>query len=476
MTPFALPDARRGRPVTPLIRRLKAAVASLLLVAGAAPAWAVSQAAVQPAPVGGHFLDRGAQIAAAGYTDREFWLSGLAKTYRAASTLRSDGRWSATVASSSTPYQTPMLVRRPTDPARFNGIVIVEWLNVSSGYVLDIDWIMAREEFLRQGYAYVGLTNQKTGLAGSKEKNPTRYAQGNLPNDDISYDILSQAAKAVRDQSGVLLGGLVPTKVFATGHSQSALRLTTYVNAIHPLDRVIDGFMIHGRGESGLKLSSSDLRGVPSTTVIRSDLAEPVFQLQSEMDVDSQPSTSKAVDSNRIRYWEVAGSSHSDKDMLKGVYEVSTRAPASCSKPPNAMPFQRAQSAAYRHLVAWATVGTPPPLAPRIKRSLLGRIQRDTHGNALGGLRLPEIDVPVATYGIDNSTTGSTEFLDLFACVTSGSTAPFSATKLTGLYPDPAAYYTRYKAAADAALAAGYLLAPDHAKALADAAAAPIPR
>jgi hypothetical protein len=445
-------------------------VAMLLLCAGLHGARAqVAQAAIQPAPAG-HFLDRGAQLTALGYTDQEFWISGLAKTYRAASTLRSDGKWSATVTSSSTPYQTVMLVRRPADPARFNGMVIVEWLNVSSGYILDVDWAMGKEEFLRAGYAYVGLTNQRVGMNGLKEKNPSRYAAGNLPNDDISYDILSQAARAVREQNGVLLNGMVPTKVFATGHSQSAIRLVTYVNAIHPRDRVIDGFMIHGRGNSGAKLSSGDYRGVPSSTVIRNDLQEPVFQLQSEMDVDAQPDTSRAVDTAKIRYWEVAGSSHSDQYMLEGIYAVSTREPASCEKPANSMPFYRVQNAAYSHLVRWATVGTPPPIGPRIQRSsLLRRIQRDAHGNALGGVRLPEIDVPVATYGIDNSTTGSTEFLDLFACITSGSTEPFDAAKRARLYPTADDYLRQYIAAADRALAAGFLLPADHARAVAAA-------
>lgn len=458
--------------------RVKAALAAAFFgLATTLASAAVPQAAIQATATGGHMLDRSAQISAAGYTDREFFMSGLARTYRASSTLRSDGRWSAYVYSSSTPYNTPLIVRRPADPSRFNGIVIVEWLNVSSGYVLDIDWIMAKEEFLRQGYAYVGLTNQKTGLEGSKEKNPTRYAAANLPNDDISYDILSQAAKAVRDQYQVLLGGLVPHKIVATGHSQSALRLTTYVNAIQPLERVFDGFVIHGRGNSGIKLSSGDLRGTPSSTVIRSDASHPVFQLQSEMDVNSQSDTSKATDSAKIRYWEVAGSSHSDQYMLEGVYSVSTRPPASCEKPANRMPFYRVQNAVYGHLVKWMTQGTLPPTAPRITRSsLLNRIQRDSYGNALGGLRLPEIDVPVATYGIDNSTTGSTEFLDLFACATSGSHTPFTTTRLSTLYPTRADYYNKYKAAADRALAAGYLLPADHAKALQEASVAPIPR
>ncbi len=476
MTATLTPSSRAPRAAR-LARRLLSAATGVLLAIGAVGAWAaVPQAAIQPAPIGGHFLDRGTQLAAVGYSDREFWISGLARTYRASSTLRSDGKWAAYVYSSNTPYNTPLLVRRPNDPSKFNGIVILEWLNVSSGYVLDIDWAMSKEEFVRQGYAYVGLTNQRVGLNGSKEKNPTRYAAGNLSSDDLSYDILSQTAKAVRDQYQVLLGGLVPQKIVATGHSQSALRLTTYVNAVHPLEKVIDGFVIHGRGDSGVKLSSGDLRGTPSSTVIRNDLQQPVFQLQSEMDVNSQSETSKAVDSSKIRYWEVAGSSHSDEYMLQGVYAVSTREPASCQKPANRMPFYRVQNAVYSHMVKWLKQGTPPPTAPRITRSLLGRIQRDSYGNALGGLRLPEIDVPIATYGIDNSTTGSFEFLDLFACVTSGSTDPFTATRLLLLYPTHADYYNKYKAAADRALAAGYLLPADHAKALQEASAARVPR
>ena len=141
------------------------------------------------------------------------------------------------------------------------------------------------------------------------------------------------------------------------------------------------------------------------------------------------------------------------------------------------MPFYRVQNAVYSHLVRWATTGVAPPVAPRITRSaLLRRIQRDSNGNALGGLRLPEIDVPFAKYGIDNSTDGSLEFLDLFACVTSGSTEMFSASKLNSLYSSRTDYYNKYKAAADRALAAGYILPADHAKALQQAAVAPIPR
>ena len=38
-----------------------------------------------------------------------------------------------------------------------------------------------------------------------------------------------------------------PEHVVAVGESQSAFFLTTYVNAVDPLDRVYDGFLVHSR-------------------------------------------------------------------------------------------------------------------------------------------------------------------------------------------------------------------------------------
>jgi len=58
------------------------------------------------------------------------------------------------------PYVTRLLVRRPLDPARFNGTVIVEWLNVTSGFDIDIVAGELWRETLRSGYAYVGVSTQ----------------------------------------------------------------------------------------------------------------------------------------------------------------------------------------------------------------------------------------------------------------------------------------------------------------------------
>ena len=43
------------------------------------------------------------------------------------------------------------------------------------------------------------------------------------------------------------LGDLKAKRLIADGESQSAIRMTTYVNAIQPLTTRFDGYMIHSR-------------------------------------------------------------------------------------------------------------------------------------------------------------------------------------------------------------------------------------
>ena len=339
---------------------------------------------------------------------------------------------------------------------------------------------MTREAILREGYAYIGVNVQKVGVTGVQKLKQfgDRYAALSIPHDDISYDILSQTAQAVRDQAALILGGLQPTKVVATGHSQSAMRLLTYANAIQPLDQVFDGLLIHGRLATGAKLASAD--NLPSTAAIRSDTLVPVFLLQTEMDSALGSGTSKQIDTDKIRQWEVAGASHADQYLLDNIAEVSGRdvnwVPPKCISPYNAMPFYATQIAAINHLKNWMSTGIAPPTAPRLQRDWLGSIKKDVNGNALGGLRLPEIDVPIAKYGHANFTTGSLAFLDLFACVAGGNTNAFNASKLKTLYPMHADYVAKYKVAADAALQKGYIQPVEHARGIARAQAANVPQ
>ncbi|RZL00797.1 MAG: hypothetical protein EOP36_14195 [Rubrivivax sp.] len=465
--------------ILPTMPWRQACLTALLMAWGASALAATPQAVVVAHAGGPGYGDRADQFGSAHFVEQEYTISGLARKYKGVGKLGADGRWAATVVSSANPYNTVMIVRRPADPASFNGIVIVEWLNVSTGYPLDVDWGMGHEAFLREGYAYVGVNVQKVGLQGVQKLKQygDRYASASIPDDDISYDILSQAGQAVRDQYPLVLGGLKPVKIVASGHSQSAARLSTYTNAIQPLENVFDGIFIHGRTSFGTKMAASD--SLPSVVGLRTDSKVPVFLLQSQMDVSLGAGTSRQPDADQVRQWEVAGTAHADQYLLDDIATVSGRevgwTPPECGSPYNAMPFYAAQIAAYEHLKNWMTTGTPPPVAPRLARDWLGAIKKDAHGNALGGVRLPEIEVPIAKYGHANFTTGSLAFLDLFACLAGGNTEYFKPAKLQTLYPTHADYVAKYKAAADSALAKGYIRPAEYTKLLKQAQAAPVP-
>ena len=72
-----------------------------------------------------------------GYVEDEWRLEGRAQLYghRAGTGRSFDGRWSA-VPTGTTAFATRLLVRRPIDPARFNGTVVLFWNNVSLGFDL----------------------------------------------------------------------------------------------------------------------------------------------------------------------------------------------------------------------------------------------------------------------------------------------------------------------------------------------------
>ena len=81
-------------------------------------------------------------LATVGYQEDEYFVSGTATSYTAPEALTPDGRWTVATGPSA-PYTTRVVVRRPSDPAAFNGTVVVEWLNVSGGLDASPDWTYA---------------------------------------------------------------------------------------------------------------------------------------------------------------------------------------------------------------------------------------------------------------------------------------------------------------------------------------------
>jgi hypothetical protein len=419
-------------------------------------------------------------LGSVGYTQSEFFLSGNAASYVPAAPLGSDGRWQVTPASTA-PYTTRIVVDRPANPARFNGTVVVEWLNVSAGLDVAPEWVVLHNELIRDGFAWVGLSAQAVGVAADKAADPVRYAALSHPGDSYSYDMFSQAGQAVRRSAATILGGLRPRTVLANGESQSAFRLTTYLDAIQPTAHVYDGVLVHSRAANGAPLSQAPQADVPTPPVvlIRSDVGVPVLTVQTETDVLLLGYlAARQPDSTTFRLWELAGTAHADEYIatsgmtddgrgaaglhgLESMLNPPNGTPSfSCAAPINTGEQHYVLNTAEFALNRWVTTGIAPAKAPVLQVDTAGPAPAfvlDANGNVKGGVRTPAVDVPVATLsGLGQS---GASFCFLF-----GTTTPFSAEKLAALYPTHGRFVSKWVADVGADVAAGFLRPADAAE------------
>lgn len=419
-------------------------------------------------------------LASVGYSQSEFFISGTASAYLPTSPLSTDGKW-AIAPSGQAGYKTRLVVNRPLNNQSFNGTVIVEWLNVSGGVDASPDWNQMHDELIRRGYVWVGVSAQAVGvnaLTTLPLGDPVRYASLVHPGDSYSYDMYSQAGQAIRDNAGIILSGLNLKRVIAVGESQSAARMVTYIDAVHPLVHVYDGFLVHSRGATGASLSQAPLTNVPTPapTLIRGDLAAPVLVFQTETDDAALGALVARQDDSAIyRLWEVTGTSHYDQYGLQigatdtgGLSSVAqwfdsmlhpTNQPDprfTCAVPINTGPQTFVLRAAIAALNRWLAFHIPPASAPRFSTISAQPVQYalDANGNVLGGIRTPTVDAPVATLsGLGQS---GSQFCFLF-----GTTVPLTQEQLTTLYGNHNRFVAKWSLATLSAVAKGFILPED---------------
>jgi hypothetical protein len=184
-----------------------------------------------------------------------------------------------------------------------------------------------------------------------------------------------------------------------------------YIDAVHPLADIYDGFLVDGRSgnhnaEAAQALSEAPLPTIvaPGTAPIRPDLDVPVLVFQPETflaELLFGGTTARQPDTDRFRLWEVPGTADGD---------------------------------AYGFYIAPDDLADSPA--------------------ALGGIRTPQLDVPIATL---SGAAGEGDFL----CVAFGSTTPFDDPTLHALYADHATYFSKFNAATDRAVHAGFILPTD---------------
>lgn len=414
-------------------------------------------------------------LAAAGYVESEHAASGTATSFAAVGDFDPDGFW-AVEPDATADFTTRVLVRRPADPAAFNGTVVVEWFNVTVGMDTAANLAYTGDEVLRGGYAYVGVSVQQVGVQGGEAAigleavgapvglrgtDPDRYGSLHHPGDSFSYDIFTQVGRAL-GQPGSPLGDLTPQRVLAVGESQSAFRMVTYLNAVHPRAGVYDGFLVHSRGRAAAGLgeggrASDALSGPP--VHLRTDGTTPVLVVEAEGDLVAPMGFAPArqPDTDHIRLWEMAGTAHADRYAAGDIGSL-----LGCPAPINEGPAHYLLKSALRSLDRWVATGEAPPIAPRIEVDADGAVVRDAVGNALGGIRTPVVDVPAATLSGD-------PVGDVLMCQLFGSTTRFGPAQLRERYGDRDAYLAAFDEALDRAVTDGWVLPEDRAALAAEA-------
>jgi len=418
------------------------------------------------------------------------------------------------------PYTTRLLVRYPTNPAKFNGTVVFEWLNDTTGGDQDPVWAQIYGPLLADGFAYVGVTAQNAGLQDLVAWDSARYGSLGDSSDLQSYDIFTQAAKAVVADSATILGGLTPKRLIGTGDSQSAFRIDTYVNAIQPVTHEFNGFMAVGRAVTAAPIGSGLISISPFPALIRTNNTAPFLQINTQGDIEElDAGAARQSDNNDLRTWELAGAAHIDTH--EAAYEIEalsreeptlpipacalgtpiegTGTPLDGINQADSMPLFEVEDAGITALQTWLTTGAAPVHSPQISTTsvffgIYYLVNTDSNGNALGGIRLPELEAPADLYsplnyynipesatnpsaliselesalsflttgGISNTTLRSEGL-----CLLSGYFTPFSTSKLVGLYGTNATYNADYVKGVSTTEAAGFLTPADGSAAIA---------
>jgi hypothetical protein len=434
-----------------------------------------------------------------GYVASEVFIKGTAQSYKFSEPPSLDGKWHAALLQTA-PYVTRLVIARPQDNRKFNGTVVVEWLNVGGGRDVPSHWIAAHRELTRKGYGYVAVSAQKGGIDGGnavqgthtaplKLLDPQRYARLMHPGDAYAFDIFTQVGRLLKTPgAGGFFPGLKIEHLLAVGESQSALFLVSYVNAIDPIAGIYDGFLIHSRFARPGPLDGSSVfttphAEAPALVRLRSDNRVPVLSIVTENDVVGIIEQRLRVigyaavrqpDGELARSWEIAGTAHADNYNFIIGFIDSGKLPAEqlaqlwrptrdvlsthFDNPMNGNPAHHYVSmAALSALNRWVSRGIVPATSPQIalESGSDDKAQRDVHGNAVGGIRTPWVDVPVAAYsGVGNS--GNPQ------AWLAGTTVPFDARTLAQLYPGGRSdYISRFSAALDATIKHGFVLPDD---------------
>ncbi|GAA0277000.1 hypothetical protein GCM10009527_086710 [Actinomadura nitritigenes] len=433
----------------------------------------------------------GVDLASAGYREDEYLVTGSATAWTYDADLR------AVPADTDVRYTTRVLIRRPAEPARFNGVVQAEPLHPE--YDTANTWRVLHPWIMRTGAAWVGIT-QEPRIAESMraEFDPVRYGELSIPTSSLRYDIVADIVTALRTRAaGLWDEGPDIARAYLSGWSMTGSFCRVFLGeGFHERRRlpggaaVFDGYVVGissggaaGAGYPGLS-DDTDQPGMGDRRRTIGGHDAPVIELLSEVESEThgpvlRPDGDDPAD--RYRLYQVAGTSHdstgpdqvttNQEQYRRRGLPVPSRRIVEMSSDAR---LDFVARAVFSLLDRWVAEGQAPPHADRFvfdgeRHGDAVSLARDEHGNVLGGIRTPWIATPVARYHPHSTPVpGACRPSPWMPTVEpaamtwlAGNMTPFSAESLDARYPIAENYLNRYRESCLALLAQGFLLWPE---------------
>jgi Alpha/beta hydrolase domain len=429
-------------------------------------------------------------LAAQGYAEDELLLNGQASTYEWSP---AGAREAVTARLPRVPYVTRLLVRRPVDTKLFSGRVIVELLDATDGHDTAPLWGLSSEQFLRSGDVWVGITVAPRAVATLVKFDPIRYeplklaspttdcktasaaAVANAGDSGLAWDLIAQGGALLRSTSHENpLRNYSLRRVILAGYGQGGSYITTFIDALHASLRLGDGTPIFdgylSAAATGIMPISPCAAEIAAQESRAAQPRAPVVAILTQTELRHAGAPHRADSDERgavYHQYEIAGAAHSGPypagqpaavDLQ--ISGIASLADDVCRELRSDFPLGLAFNAIWQQFDRLLVSGEALPGMPRIETDARGEPLLDKLGNAQGGWRLPQIDVPLASYS-GRSTPVQNDARSRARCEMTGSMRRYDTARLKALYKDRNEYVERFNAAVDQAVEDGRLVKED---------------
>lgn len=363
------------------------------------------------------------------YLENEYFVSGKSAIYQKNGDMLE-------MQKAPQPYTNRILVRCPTDPSKSSGHVYIEILNATNQYDFEDLWQRIYSWCVQNNHIYIGITSKPCNIAALKKYDPKRYKNLHWPiraetissanysamEEGAFWDILTQTVKLLRYQDNSPLQAYPLKWWYLAGQSQSGAYLNTYISCFYSLfkkmqlPKLYDGFInlvgvqfSRSLGQESLNLKFQYRDNFQTDIPYLGITCEGDYSLFHQFGAGNLtehcPPDSNTSES-KCRYYEIGGAPHFD--IMCPVIPNDAEICRTGGIPPtvspqnipalNTFPLREYVIAFLEKLQLWVTEDIIPETIERFERNADGSLKRDSHGNVLGGIRSPYLEVPAAHY------------------------------------------------------------------------------